>query len=142
MNWKNAFFVSLAAFVVSTGWAIKLYNEKPAQQVAQSENEKNGGIHQMPYAECLGSYPTIPFAEGKCRADAYSGFANSVLWDASYENIYPMGTIACLAPNPLQLTYDNGTATYFHIDRPCELAALLKLASDSDTLQIYAALAL
>lgn len=155
MNWKNAFFIALTASLASTGWAVKLNNEKSPGKSTGGQtpvDEKSiNGLHQN------GSHPAAAFMiscsgaqsnEGMvgsvsalCQINDYLNYVNWAL--ASDENDdFDFGQSNCdevTADNfefPLTALFVQG----YKINKPCEFKKMLANASDEDDIYAYIAI--
>ncbi|MCB0573168.1 MAG: hypothetical protein KDC61_01205 [Saprospiraceae bacterium] len=149
MNWKNAFFISLAPLIAASGWVIKLNGEQAPQSVIQrNASQKTGATHEngtRPNPEsmameiapgtgegagegirCTAEEQQLDAVEARCRFESYLLYAQTLQRPDGFRTDTSGGS-EC---DQYDLAGDSRNTFVFRIERPCELATMLRDATD------------
>ncbi|MCB9306135.1 MAG: hypothetical protein H6565_06030 [Lewinellaceae bacterium] len=153
MNWKNAFFMSITAFVVMLGWGIKLHNSKAPQPEDQQEKtiKTPGTPGTRPGAafeliapgigdgagyedRCQADEQQLDAEAAQCRFGAWVYYAGTLQYEGDFTGAAECGNI--------RLPAENKMAMGFHIEHPCEFATMLSDATvnEDNSYDVYALL--
>ncbi len=138
MNWKSAFFVTLAALAASLYWGIQKGGSTPqplGTAIVCQTDPSAGEISRGEATNRIGNYHR--FLDSIVVEKAVDRTECDSLATPAFPGVFPIASPAPLAAIP----YCNRKPLAFRITKPCELASILQVA-DSLSQDIHALLSL